>query len=127
MQEKHLYEYAIIRLVPRVERGEYLNVGVVLYCKSLKTLEFQFQIDKNRLLALFPEIDLEDVKKHLIAFEKICKATPDSGLIGSQDVASRFRWLTAKRSTILQASEIHPGYCVNPTEALSKIFKEMVE
>lgn len=126
MQENHLYEYAVIRLVPRVERGEYINVGVVLYCKSLKTLDFVFQINKNRILSLFPEVDLEEVESHLLSFQKICQGTPDSGLIGSQDLASRFRWLTARRSTIIQASEIHPGYCQQPTAALNKIFEEMV-
>ncbi|MCP9749240.1 DUF3037 domain-containing protein [Lacihabitans sp. CS3-21] len=126
MQEKHLYEYAVIRLVPRVERGEYINIGVVLYCKSLKTLDFVFQINKSRILSLFPEVDLEEVESHLLSFQKICQGTPDSGLIGSQDLASRFRWLTARRSTIIQASEIHPGYCQQPTAALNKIFEEMV-
>jgi hypothetical protein len=126
MQENHLYEYAVIRLVPRVERGEYINVGVVLYCKSLKTLDFVFQINKNRILSLFPEVDLEEVESHLLSFQKICQGTPDSGLIGSQELASRFRWLTARRSTIIQASEIHPGYCQQPTAALNKIFEEMV-
>lgn len=126
MQEKHLYEYAVIRLVPRVERGEYINIGVVLYCKSLKTLDFVFQLNKERVLALFPELDLAEVESHLHSFEKICQGTSDSGLIGTQDLASRFRWLTARRSTIIQASEIHPGYCKEPASALKKIFKEMV-
>ena len=126
MQEKHLYEYAVIRLVPRVERGEYVNIGVVLYCKSLKTLDFMFQVNKERILALFPDVDLEEVTIHLLSFQKICQGTQDSGLIGSQDLASRFRWLTARRSTIIQASEIHPGYCLQATAALKKIFNEMV-
>ncbi len=126
MQEKHLYEYAVIRLVPRVERGEYVNIGVVLYCKSLKTLDFMFQVNKERILALFPDVDLEEVTIHLLSFQKICQGTSDSGLIGSQDLASRFRWLTARRSTIIQASEIHPGYCQQATAALKKIFNEMV-
>jgi len=127
MQEKHLYEYAILRLVPKVERGEYVNVGVVLYCKSLKTLNFQYKINKDRMLALFPEIDLSEVENHLLSFEKICKSTKDSGLIGQQDQASRFRWLTAKRSTIIQSSKTHPGLCVEPQSAIDKIFKEMVD
>ncbi|MCP9763096.1 DUF3037 domain-containing protein [Lacihabitans soyangensis] len=126
MQEKHLYEYAVIRLVPRVERGEYINIGVVLYCKSLKSLDFVFQVNKERILALFPKQDLTEVEIHLQSFEKICQGTPDSGLIGKQDLASRFRWLTARRSTIIQASEIHPGYCQQPMDALNRIFEEMV-
>jgi len=126
MRENHLYEYAVIRLVPRVERGEYINIGVVLYCKSLKTLDFVFHMNKSRILSLFPEVDLEEVESHLISFQKICQGTPDSGLIGTQDLASRFRWLTARRSTIIQASEIHPGYCQQPIAALNRIFEEMV-
>ena len=126
MQEKHLYEYAIVRLVPRVERGEYINIGVVLYCKTLKTLNFLYKINKERILALFPETDLIEVENHLLSFEKICKATKDSGLIGQQDLASRFRWLTAKRSTIIQFSETHPGLCSDPQSAIKKIFEEMV-
>lgn len=126
MQEKYLYEYAVIRLVPRVERGEYINIGVVLYCKSLKSLDFVFQINEERILALFPELDLAEVESHLHSFKKICQGTPDSGLIGSQDLASRFRWLTARRSTIIQASDIHPGYCQQSLAALNKIFEEMV-
>ena len=126
MQENHLYEYAVIRLVPRVERGEYINIGVVLYCKSLKTLDFVFQLNKSRILALFPQVDLQELESHLLSFQKICQGTPDSGLIGSQDLPSRFRWLTARRSTIIQASEIHPGYCQKSLAALNKIFEEMV-
>ena len=126
MQEKHLYEYAIVRLVPRVERGEYINIGVVLYCKTLKTLNFLYKINKERILALFPETDLLEVENHLLSFEKICKATKDSGLIGQQDLASRFRWLTAKRSTIIQSSETHPGLCSDPQSAINKVFDEMV-
>ncbi|HLO45927.1 MAG TPA: DUF3037 domain-containing protein [Leadbetterella sp.] len=126
MQERHLYEYAVIRLVPRVERGEYINIGVVLYCKSLKTLDCVFHLNNARISALFPDLDLEEVEGHLLSFQKICQGTPDSGLIGSQDLASRFRWLTARRSTILQASEIHPGYCQQGKDALNKIFNEMV-
>ncbi|MCP9768269.1 DUF3037 domain-containing protein [Lacihabitans sp. LS3-19] len=126
MQERHLYEYAIVRLVPRVERGEYINIGVVLYCKTLKTLNFLYKINEKRILALFPEIDLSEVENHLLSFDKICKATKDSGLIGQQDLASRFRWLTAKRSTIIQSSETHPGLCSEPQSAINKIFEEMV-
>ncbi len=126
MQEKHLYEYAIIRLVPRVQRGEYINIGVVLYCKSLKTIEFKYHIPNQKIEVLFSDLDIEEVKMHLTSFDKICKASVDSGLIGSQDIASRFRWLTARRSTILQASEIHPGYCDDTKVALEKIFLEMV-
>lgn len=126
MQNKHLYEYAVIRLVPKVERGEYINIGVVLYCKILKSLKFKYHIEKPKIEAFYKEVDFDELLKHVNSFDKICKGDLDSGLIGAQDTASRFRWLTARRSTILQASEIHPGYCEDPDLALIKIFEEMV-
>lgn len=126
MPEKHLYEYAIIRFVPRVERGEYINVGVVLYCKSLKFLDFNFNPNEAKIKVLFADTDFEEVYKHLDSFQKICKGTKDSGLLGEQDMASRFRWLTARRSTIIQASEVHPGYCLNAEDELDSIFQKMV-
>lgn len=126
MPDKHVYEYAILRLVPRVDRGECINVGVVLFSKSLRFLGFKYILDEARVAAFSPETDIKEVKEHLLSFQKICDASKDSGLIGQQDQASRFRWLTAKRSTILQASEIHPGYADNPQEALNCIFEKMV-
>ncbi|MFT5885959.1 MAG: hypothetical protein ACI9IP_002423 [Arcticibacterium sp.] len=126
MPEKHLYEYAVIRLLPRVERGECLNLGVVLYCKSQRFLDVRFSLNEARIKAVFGEIDLLEVEKHLESFKKICEGDKDAGLLASQDMASRFRWLTAKRSTIIQASEIHPGYCISPEEKLEQLFKEMV-
>ncbi|MGC4036117.1 MAG: DUF3037 domain-containing protein [Chitinophagaceae bacterium] len=101
MQENHLFEYAIIRIVPRVEREEFLNVGVIVYCKTKNFLEMTYTLDEQRLLALFPDVDIADVKRHLEAFEKITIADPESGPIAALDIPSRFRWLTAKRSTVL--------------------------
>jgi hypothetical protein len=118
MSEKHLYEYAVIRLLPRVERGECLNLGVVLYCKSQRFLDVKFNLNEARIKAIFGEIDLKEVEKHLVSFNKICQ--------GDKDTASRFRWLTAKRSTIIQASEVHPGYAISLEVKLEQLFKEMV-
>ncbi|WP_341226575.1 DUF3037 domain-containing protein [uncultured Arcticibacterium sp.] len=126
MPDKHLYEYAVLKLIPCVDRGESINIGVVLYCKSKRFLDFKYHLDTDRLKAFSKNISLRELQEHLQSFEKICKGTPDSGLIGEQEQASRFRWLTARRSTIIQASEVHPGYCHEPSEAIKKIYTKMV-
>lgn len=125
MQGKHIFEYAAIRVVPRVERGEFLNVGVILFCKSLSYLDLKYQLDEKRLRALFGEIDIEDLRCHLEIFEDICQGRAEGGPIALLDQPSRFRWLTAKRSTIIQSSEVHPGLCSAPEQTLDKIFKEL--
>lgn len=126
MQDKHLFEYAIIRVVPRVEREEFLNVGVILYSQSLRFLQTVYTLDEKRLQTLFPEIDIAEVKKHLEAFDKISKGDKDGGPIAALDIASRFRWLTAKRSTVIQTSVVHPGFCKNPNESLAHLHRQLV-
>ena len=126
MPDKQIYEYATLRFYPRVERGECMNVGVVLYCRSKRFLGFKYAINEGRFGCFASQQSLDELKQNLAAFQKIVNGEKDSGLIGEQDLASRFRWLTAKRSTILQASEIHPGYTDDPEKTLEKIFEEMV-
>ena len=126
MQEKNWFEYAVIRLVPRVERGEYLNIGLVLYCKNLKKVFIKTHLDSQKIVCLFPSTDFEELERHIIAFEKICNASPDSGVIGQQDAPSRFRWLTAKRSTIIQTSEVHPGFSDDIEKTFEKMFNQLV-
>lgn len=126
MPDKHIYEYAAIRVVPRVERGEFLNVGVILFCKSRAFLDMRYLISEERLKALYGEIDIADIRCHLESFEKICKGQFSGGPIALLDLASRFRWLTAKRSTIIQSSEVHPGLCLDPLQTLEKLFNELV-
>jgi Protein of unknown function (DUF3037) len=126
MQEKHLFEYAVIRIVPRVEREEFLNVGVVLYCKRPIFLNSKISLNVNRLLSLFPDIDTEEITSHLQAFERIIAGDSDAGPIASLDTASRFRWLTAKRSTILQTSLVHPGICKDPDVTLNNLYQQLV-
>lgn len=126
MQDNHLFEYAIIRVVPRVEREEFLNVGVILYCKSLQFLQMIFTLDEPRLRALYPELDIEDVRMHLKAFEQISAGNKDAGPIACLDLASRFRWLTAKRSTVVQTSVVHPGLCKDAGETLSRLHQQLV-
>ena len=126
MQENHLYEYAVIRVVPRVEREEFLNTGVVLYCAKKRFLKAVFELDQKRFNAFTEELDTEEIEKHLQSFVKICDGTDDSGPIGRLDAASRFRWLTAARSTVIQASKVHPGFCKDPEETLMRLFKQLV-
>lgn len=126
MQGKHLFEYAIIRVVPRVEREEFLNVGVILYCKKEGFLKSRYLLDENRLKCFAGFIDLDEVKEHLNSFERICNGDKAGGAIAQMDIASRFRWLTATRSTVVQASKVHPGFCVNAAEKLNKLFEQLV-
>jgi hypothetical protein len=126
MQEKYLFEYAVIRLVPRVEREEFLNVGIVLYCSAQKFLQAKFWLDNERLKAFAPGTDLSEIEENLNAFCQISMGKKEAGPIAKLDPASRFRWLTATRSTVLQTSKVHPGFCEDPAETLEKLFEEMV-
>ena len=127
MQEKHLFEYAIIRLVPRVEREEFLNVGVIMYCADRQFLEAMFDINKERLCAFSDDLDTGELQQRLYAFDQICKGSHEGGAIGKLPIAARFRWLTATRSTIVQTSAVHPGLCGNPQETLEKLYAELVQ
>jgi hypothetical protein len=106
MQERNLFEYAVIRVVPRVEREEFLNVGIILYCAKQKYLKSVFVLDKARLSAFAIELDLEVLDENLVAFTRLCSGGKEGGPIGQLDLASRFRWLTAMRSTVLQIAAI---------------------
>ncbi|MGZ5134259.1 MAG: DUF3037 domain-containing protein [Flavitalea sp.] len=126
MREKFLFEYAVIRLVPRVEREEFLNVGVILYCKDRQFLKCIYTLDKNKLNSFCGDFDCDEVEEHLRAFEWICNADPKGGSIARLDAASRFRWLTATRSTVVQSSKVHPGFCEDPQETLEKLHEQLV-
>lgn len=126
MQKKHLYEYAVIRIVPRVEREEFINAGVILFCKKAKFLKCIYKIDEQRLLKLFPEIDIEMIEKNLQAFENIAHGNSSGGPISKLDVPERFRWLTASRSTIIQTSKVHPGLADDNENVLMRLFSELV-
>lgn len=126
MQEKLLFEYAVIRVVPHVEREEFLNVGVIVYCSAQGFLQTLFEVDKKRLHCFAPNIKIEELEERLRAFEKICAGSPEGGPIAKLPIASRFRWLTATRSTIIQISPVHPGLCVNPAEKLGDLHAKLV-
>jgi hypothetical protein len=126
MQEKHLFEYAVIRVVPRVEREEFINAGVILFCAKKKFLECRYLIDEAKVRALCKEIDLEQLTLNLQALRRICAGGKDAGVIGQLDAASRFRWLTATRSTVVQCSKVHPGFCDDPLIALNRLQETLV-
>jgi hypothetical protein len=127
MQANHSFEYAIIRVVPQVEREEFLNVGIILYCRQLQFLGMMFSFNEARLQALNPAADLDCIRAHLLAFEKITQGDPSGGPIAKLDIASRFRWLTARRSTVIQTSAVHPGLCGHPGETLERLHQQLVD
>lgn len=126
MPEKHLYEYAVIRIVPRVEREEFLNAGVIMYCASQRFLDVKCILQPARLKAFGCELDLIEIEARLKAFQQICKGGKGGGPIGQLPQASRFRWLTAARSTIIQTSRVHSGFCIDPTATLQILYEQLV-
>lgn len=126
MHGNHLFEYAVLRVVPRVEREEFLNVGIILYCPKQKFLQVVFTVDENRLCALFRGMDIPELRDHLEAFRLIAQGDQEGGPIAALDIASRFRWLTATRSTVLQTSKVHPGFCSDPAAALQRLHSQLV-
>lgn len=126
MQELHLFEYAVIRIMPRVEREEFLNAGVILLCKQQNFLQAKYEVNPQRIHALCPNCDVEELTKHLEAFARIAAGDPAAGPIAQLDIAGRFRWLSAKRSTVLQPSQVHPGLCHDAAQMLERLFQEMV-
>lgn len=127
MQENYLFEYAVIRIVPRVEREEFLNVGVIVLCAKQQFLQTRIEVDEKRLHALFAELDMEELREYISSFQRICEGGEQGGRIGRLPISERFRWLTATRSTIVQTSKVHPGLCADPAKALNKLFNELVK
>lgn len=125
MQGTLLFEYAVIRVMPRVEREEFINVGVILYCPGKKFLQILFEISASRLCSFSADINLAEIHERLKAFETVCAGK--TGTIGELPVASRFRWLTAARSTVVQCSPVHPGLCIDPQITLDRLFVKLVK
>ncbi|KAA9339907.1 DUF3037 domain-containing protein [Hymenobacter busanensis] len=127
MPAKHLFEYAVLRVVPRVEREEFLNVGVIVYCKAQGFLQCRYHVPEARLRAFAgDELDLTEIQQRLQAFERICRGRREGGPIGQLGVAERFRWLTATRSTVVQTSPVHPGLCSDGADTLNRLFEQLV-
>jgi len=125
MQEQ-LYEFAVIRVVPKVEREEFLNAGVILFCKRRKFLKAICALHEEKLRAFCNETDSAQVMANLSSLEKIASGTKNSGPIGQMEIAERFRWLTAVRSTVIQTSRPHPGFTSDPETTLQRLLAELV-
>jgi hypothetical protein len=123
---EHTYDYAIIRVVPRVDRGELINVGVILSCPAVDFLEARIEVDVARLLALDPSVDVEATQANLEMIPRVCRGGADAGPIGELPQRSRFHWLVSPRSTIIQLSPVHTGRTDNPEKALQRLLETMV-
>ena len=122
----YTYDYAIIRVIPRVEREEFVNVGVIVSCPARGFLEARIQLDEQRLMALDATLDVATVRDHLAAIPTICAGGKPAGPIGQLTQRERFHWLVAPRSTVIQISPVHTGYCTNPTAVLAHLLNTMV-
>jgi hypothetical protein len=120
------FEYAVIRVVPRVEREEFVNAGVVLFCLECDYLGARVQLSEARVRALCSEPDLAMIRRHLEAIPKICAGDADAGPIARLSRRQRFHWLVSPRSTVIQVSPVHAGLCESPEAALDRLFREMV-
>lgn len=120
------FDYGVVRVVPRVERGEFINVGIILICRAKRYLAAKIELDEARLLALYPDIDLAELKQHLEVIPRICAGGADSGPIGQLSLQERFHWLVAPRSTIIQVSPPHSGFCDKPESTLDHLLNEQV-
>jgi hypothetical protein len=125
MPEHYLFEYAVIRVVPKVEREEFFNAGVILLCSKPDFLQTRIQVSETRL-ALCGDLDRSALEEHIQSFERICEGGPGSGPIGQLPLPERFRWLTAARSTMVQTSPVHPGLCADPQQMLKHLFEQLV-
>jgi hypothetical protein len=126
MPDRNSYDYAIIRVVPRVERGERVNVGVILFCRTRDFLDVEVDLDRARLLAIAPDLDLDAVQRQLDMITLTCQGSPAAGSLGQMSRAERFHWLVSPRSTIVQTSAVHCGLCADPARALQRLFARLV-
>ncbi|MBD3864365.1 DUF3037 domain-containing protein [Olleya marilimosa] len=126
MQDKVTFEYAIIRLVPKVEREEFFNIGVILYSKRKKFVGVKHKINESKLNAFGCDLDLDTLNNYLKSWELICKGDVSAGTISQFEISDRFRWLAATRSTIIQSSKTHSGLTDDPEKELEDIFKSYV-
>lgn len=126
MQDSHLYEYAVIRVVPRVEREEFLNIGIILFCKKAKYIKVLQYINDAKIEALSNDFDIEQLHCNITALEKIATGAKDGGPIGAMEIPERFRWLTAIRSSAIQTSRPHSGLSQDLEKTIQRLFEELV-
>ena len=122
MSHGEVFEYALVRVVPRVERGEAINAGVIVYSKAYRYLRARIELDQARLFAVDPAVDIEAVRSALVAFEKACREGP----LADRPLGERFRWLTAPRSTMVQPGPVHSGLTDDPAAELDRLFEALV-
>ncbi|WP_288458347.1 DUF3037 domain-containing protein [uncultured Chryseobacterium sp.] len=127
MQEDKIYEYAVIRLVPKVEREEFFNIGLVMFSKKEKFIKVEFYLCPNKFKLMRSKIDYEDVIQNLESFKKIADGAKDGGPIAQLEIPERFRWLTAVRSSVVQTSRPHPGKSRNLEDTFGRLFEELVK
>lgn len=126
MRERFVFDYAVVRVVPRVERGEFLNAGVIVFCPTQGFLESRIGLDHARLLALDPSIDIAAVETYLEIIPKVCAGGEEAGPIGALPQRARFHWLVAPRSTMIQTSEVHSGVHEDLRAAIDSLFERLV-
>jgi len=126
VRDHYPYDYAVFRVVPRVEREEFVNVGVIVSCPARDFLEARVELDEQRLMALDSALDVESIRAHLATIPAICAGGEQAGPIGQLSQRERFHWLVAPRSTTIQISSVHTGWCENPTEVLEHLLNTMV-
>lgn len=120
------FDYAVIRVVPRVDREEFINAGVIVFARTLRYLDARIALDPDRLLALAPNIDLAEIERHLDQIPKICAGAPGAGPIGELPQHERWHWLVSPKSTVIQTSSVHSGLCGNPAEELEHLMQMLV-
>ncbi len=123
---EHAFQYALLRVVPSLPRGEALNVGVVLYCRRLGFLGARTALDRERLRALDPQLDLDELARHLQGVERIAAGDADAGPIAALDQSERFGWLSAPASSLVQPSAVHTGLCADAGQTLERLYAELV-
>ena len=120
------YDYAIVRVMPRVEREEFINVGVIVSCPARRFLKSRIELDESRLLALAPNTDIETVRAHLHSIVLLCQGGKAAGVVGQLPARERFYWMTARRSTVIQTSPVHVGRCSDPEVLIEHLMQTMV-
>jgi len=126
MQDKHLFEYAVIRIVPCVEKEEFINAGIIFYCAPKKFLQVKYQLNEKKIHVFADKLDIKELEKRLDAFTQIANGSKEGGVIAALPSASRFRWLSATKSTVIQTSPVHPGLCIDPYETMMRLFSHLV-
>ena len=126
MRVRSSYDYAIVRVVPRVERAEFINAGVILFCRTRRFLGARIALDAARLAALAPQVDIHELNRHLAIIPLVCAGGAGAGPIGRLPLAERFHWLVAPRSAMIQTSPVHSGLCDAPEAALDALLDALV-